>query len=387
MSANGITINNIACTGALNLPASGVWTLDAHVHASSDDMVPTGAVTIDVYGRQFSGTVTRKDIVSMGAAVRVVGGQGKLESHLKAPKAYRNVSAKTILTEILSAVGETMGTCDAHQISDWSLDAGRPACALLADLAAHCGMRWSVEDDGSISMRKPTWSEQAIADTLVEGESLTAGISVLHVDTSVIGSIKAGVRVAGRKIHMARVVSVDSGERVELWSYGDEAEAPAWLTASRREASSARMWCSLYPATVVAQNADYTVDLQLPAPVPQLSRVPIAWGIPGVRAKVAPGTKCVVTFGGSQSTPRVVLWDPATVTELRIDAQSVLVGEGASQSAVLGENLLSAINERLTLIAKHVHVTPSGTSDASVALEKLTSVDSAVLSSKVKVAS
>jgi hypothetical protein len=384
MSANGITISEVACTGALNLPASGAWTLDAHVHVSSDDMVPSGAITIDVYGRSFSGTVTRKDLVSTGAAVRVVGGKGKLESHLKAPKAYRNVSAKTILTEILSAVGESMGTCDAHQIADWSLDAGRPACSLLTDLANHCGMQWSVEDGGAISMRRPTWAEQAIADTLVEGESITTGVSVLHVDTTVIGSIKAGVKVAGRKIHLARVISVDTGERVELWSYGDEAEAPAWLTASRREASSARMWCSLYPATVLAQNADYTVDLQLPAPVPQLSRVPIAWGIPGVRAKVTPGTKCAVSFGGSQSTPRVVLWEPATVTELRIDAQSVLVGDGASQSAVLGEKLTDLLFQFLQNINSHTH-TAAGSATGTNNTPLMVAMGS-ILSASVKVA-
>ena len=77
-----------------------------------------------------------------------------------------------------------------------------------------------------------------------------------------------------------------------------------------------------YPAQVIVQAADGTLDVQPEDPrVPPMQGVPIRYGLPGVTVKVAPGGRVLLGFeGGNPQRPIVTLWDFASVTEITVTA-------------------------------------------------------------------
>jgi hypothetical protein len=95
----------------------------------------------------------------------------------------------------------------------------------------------------------------------------------------------------------------------------------------------------LFAAKVVAQNGDGTLELQPDSDVlPQLSRVPIRWGIPGVTATVAAGARVLVGFeNGDPARPIATLWDSASVTQLNINAGTIVLNGGASKVGRVGD--------------------------------------------------
>lgn len=69
-------------------------------------------------------------------------------------------------------------------------------------------------------------------------------------------------------------------------------------------------YLAAYDATVVAQNADGSLELRLEDPaMPGLSSVPIWLGLPGIRVEVQKGAPVKVGFtGGDPSKPYAGLW-------------------------------------------------------------------------------
>lgn len=86
-----------------------------------------------------------------------------------------------------------------------------------------------------------------------------------------------------------------------------------------------------YRAEVVMQHGDGCLDLRAidkradgSTVIPDLTRVPIAYGEPGVRAKVKKGAIVFVEFAaGDPSQPVVRGWASGSVDELSIDANLV----------------------------------------------------------------
>jgi hypothetical protein len=89
---------------------------------------------------------------------------------------------------------------------------------------------------------------------------------------------------------------------------------------------------ALYPAKLVSQNDDGTLELKPDdSRLPGLSKVPIRYGIPGVTVKVASGARVLVGFeGGDPAAPVATLWESGSVTELTIDATSDIKVNGGS---------------------------------------------------------
>lgn len=122
-----------------------------------------------------------------------------------------------------------------------------------------------------------------------------------------------------------------------------------------------------YPAKVLAQNGDGTLELQPDsARVPALSAVPMR-GLPGVVAKVKPGARVLVGFeNGSPDAPVALLAESSGLLQLTITADvKVTVSAplvelgGASPGDALA--LASKTNARLsaleTAFNSHVHAT------------------------------
>lgn len=86
-----------------------------------------------------------------------------------------------------------------------------------------------------------------------------------------------------------------------------------------------------YRFRVVTQHDDGTLDLE-PMPVreakmPSQTNVPIAYGEPGVRAKVKRGAIVFVEFlEGDETAPHVTGWAAGAVDELTLDAATIRLG-------------------------------------------------------------
>lgn len=103
-----------------------------------------------------------------------------------------------------------------------------------------------------------------------------------------------------------------------------------------------------YPAKVLAQNADNTLELQPDSPrLPGLSGVPMR-GLPGVVAKVKPGARVLVGFeNGSPDAPVAMLAEPSGLLQLTISADVkvtvsaplVVLADGVQQVARVGDTV------------------------------------------------
>lgn len=83
---------------------------------------------------------------------------------------------------------------------------------------------------------------------------------------------------------------------------------------------------ALYPAKVVSQNSDGTLELRPDLEkLPGLSNVPYR-GLPGITVKVASGARVLLGFeNGSPTQPIVTLWETHSLLELLAEAASKLV--------------------------------------------------------------
>lgn len=80
---------------------------------------------------------------------------------------------------------------------------------------------------------------------------------------------------------------------------------------------------ALYPARVVSQQDDGTVDVKPDDGRfgPGLSRVPVRHGLPGVSVRVRQGARVLVGFDeGEIDKPFAALWEPGGLEQLTIEA-------------------------------------------------------------------
>lgn len=94
-----------------------------------------------------------------------------------------------------------------------------------------------------------------------------------------------------------------------------------------------------YPSRVAAQHADGSLDLVPDSSrVPACTKVPIRYGVPGVTAKVAVGSRALLEFAeGDPSKPVATLWESASVTEVTIRGTKVRLGDGDRRVAAEGD--------------------------------------------------
>jgi len=81
-------------------------------------------------------------------------------------------------------------------------------------------------------------------------------------------------------------------------------------------------YLAMYPSTVILQNADGSLELKPDNPkLAGMSKVPIRYGVPGVRAEVPAGARVAIEFeDGDPSKPIATVWDPDSgVTTLIFD--------------------------------------------------------------------
>jgi hypothetical protein len=114
-------------------------------------------------------------------------------------------------------------------------------------------------------------------------------------------------------------------------------------------------YLALYPAKVLKQNADGTLEL-VPddARIPHTSNVPIRLGIPGTTVKVAVAARVLLGFeNASPSQPVATLWEASGLVEL-------VFGAVANDSVAMAAKVQAALTALKTAISDAVVVPGDG---------------------------
>ena len=146
-------------------------------------------------------------------------------------------------------------------------------------------------------------------------------------------------------------------------------DAKAWFMAVVRAVMGHVAYFGQYPARIVSQAADGSLEL-VPddARLPGCTRVPIRYGVPGISAKVKPGSLVLLTFeGGDPRRPVATVWDTNVLRELRVTAETKVVldcpsvelgGDGGQPIARLGD-IVEVIFPTMAVLTGVVGVPPA----------------------------
>lgn len=348
-------------------PAVGAWHATLEWDPGTDDDVLTGAVTFDIEGITWTGTVLRSGVHGGRARARVVGGAGGLSKELDA-KNYATsagVQVSAVLADILRGAGETVSdTAETSTLTarlpKWQRTQGLVSHALVA-LLDNVGSTFRVLRDGSIWVGKTAHPEAPDFPHVLIDEDWGAGILTIAPEQPLLAP---GTTFQGQALEVV-VHRLSAGK---LRSEGHLTSAGSALRKFLGHIRRNIDYTRLYPARVSSQNLDGTLVVVPDAGKLKgqgLDKVPIRHGLPGVTVRSVPsGARVRVGFEeGNPSQPFACLWDEdtgAATVEIIFHGLLLRLGsESASQPVPLGTALLQWLNA-------HTHPTGVGPSGPPV---------------------
>lgn len=158
-------------SATLQEPLSGFWVAD--IEADSEEDL-TGAVTLDLDGVTFAGTVHRGDLFRGRWHGRIVAGgygAGRGPRARVAAKFYaEGIALRLVLSDIAAAMGLTVDTATSDAavldrvLGQWQRAEG-PAAHALAALVHEADVRFHVTRAGLLRVAAPTYAELTPAPT------------------------------------------------------------------------------------------------------------------------------------------------------------------------------------------------------------------------------
>jgi hypothetical protein len=349
------------------------WT--AVVDVDTDDEI-TGAVTIDIDGEEFVGTVVRGGNEDGRDRLSVIGGHGGLHTLLQA-KNYTAVFLSAVLADIMSECGEELDPeTDADvltmKVPHWSRLQGEAATAIRA-IAQFCGVQWRINRNGLVWLGNDDFVESTFEEYTVEERNLEESrISIAYDDTSDAPKIKPGVSFEGGNV--GQVVTNVLGGKLRQDIYFDDADgAPAgfWNRIARfvrnlltPEIAKSRF----YYGRVVGQSGN-KVSMQLDDEVAggkwkSVRDIPIVVGLPGCTLVLPNGSRMRMFYeAGDNSRPRAALWDAGTAVEeiiltcdkLTIDGDLEVSGDVVAAGEITAKDGASSVS-----LSTHTHAHGTG---------------------------
>ena len=200
-----ITANNLPVT-ALRFakPPTGVWV--ASLEVTTDDAL-SGAIEIrqDGLAVPFLGTAFRRSEPVVGSCrIDVLGGKGGFASKALPSKSYEGVTARAIVSDILSELGEVLAPSSSKNVLNkaipyWTRVSGKigQGKAILSTLTEALGATWRVLPDGTVWVGLETWPtlEEFEATELNRDDSSSSVV----IAPETIGLLP-GVIYGGRKV-------------------------------------------------------------------------------------------------------------------------------------------------------------------------------------------
>ncbi len=334
-----VTVNGTPCVRAtIRIPRIGVWFADLAVDVAK---TISGPVTISVCdgALELKGRAARTGVFKDTAVLRVLGGAGGLASEVPA-KYYRRCPAKVPLQDILLAAAEKLSTeADQsllnQQLVAWTL-LRQKAGEALRTLADELGAVWRVLPDGTVWLGLESWPVVHMPDVDLLSEDPRAHTAVIGTDSP---TLLPGTMFLGRRVSMVEHQVQPESVRTLVWFEGANGSGEGdrltrAVGAVVRHLTAHLDYFALYPAKLVSQNDDGTLELKPDdSRLPGLSKVPIRYGIPGVTVKVASGARVLLGFeGGDPQQPVATLWEKGSVTEMTVDASTDIKVNGGTKA-------------------------------------------------------
>lgn len=303
-----VELNGTPCTSAaLTVPGVGLWV--ATLAVPSALALSVGAVaSIKFLDVTWTGAVVAGGVADGSAHYRVVAGKGKWGVPLP-PRAYANdagLSAAQLLRDVATEAGEQIDSPPGGTLGPHFNRPRLPASFALNLLAPRA---WFARPDGVVTFgARPALP----ASTL---PVLSRNPAVRVVELGVTGSV-AGL-LPGMATEFGTCADVD----LELTPDGIRARLYAAPAFGRRIQALARLLDALDPGRRFRGSFEYRISTQegerlnlqpvrSRSDLPDLARVPVRAGLPGVKATYAPGAQVVVTFlDGDPTRPAVVGFD------------------------------------------------------------------------------
>jgi hypothetical protein len=304
-----VTLNGHAAVAAtLSVPGIGLWYAGVDL---ADDVTLTGAVTLTVLDTVWSGFIVSGGTVDGRARYRVIAGAGGWGNELP-PRAYANDAGLTVaklLNDVASEAGETIASPPTTRLGVHFNRPALPASFLLNLLAPPKAGGWYARADGVVAFgARPALPASPLP--VVERNPAARSVTVALVDTA------AGL-LPGISTEYGTAADVE----YELGAAGLRVRLYASPSRSRRADAYRRLLAALDPGArfrgvheyrVVTQSGE-RLNLQpvrSRAELPDLARVPVRQGVPGIKATHLPGSHVLVAFlDGDPSRPAVVGFD------------------------------------------------------------------------------
>lgn len=334
------------------LPISRAWHADMTI-ATGDPKQIDGKVTLSIGdgALRMNGTARVEAAYLDTVRARVIAGAGGLGKPAT-PKFYSQPTVKIVLTDLLSAAGETLSTTADGVVLGKQLTAWCVAAMSVADaiglLMDELGAAWRMLADGTFWCGTESWPDSGLAFTLEREDKAHGQLSV----TLEAPRLLPGVALDGRKVSYVETHVDAETVRSTAWlvtaSSGDRLRDP--VVAMTRSAIPEFSYRAAYRCKVASQSADLTT-LDLIPDDPRLSgsgaqSVPLRHGLPGCKVQVPSGTYVLLGWmNGDPQKPFCALWEGGETV------QSIQLGgnDGLATKRDL-QNLLYAISSAATAL-------------------------------------
>lgn len=321
-TANGINV----LSGTLSMPRVGAWRADLDLEVSDAAKV-TGPVTVAIDGTTWLGTAADVGAFADRTRVRVVGGAGGLAKSA-GPQFYHAIPGRVVVEDLLAIAGEKLSpTSDMARLgailSFWTRPAGEVR-ELLVQIFEELGVDWRILPDGTLWAGVDTWTAAAVPlDTPVLDERAHEGSVVI---AEAAPTLLPGTTYRGRRVRELTLnVDAQASRTTAFFETATGGSGDAirdGLERIVRQATAHVDYYAIYAGKVVAQNADGTLEIRPDAAhMPGFSRIPIAYGVPGISATVASGARVHVKFEqGSPAHPKAEVIDPTALKAITVKA-------------------------------------------------------------------
>lgn len=332
-SLNGLPI----IEGEIHEPLRGAWT--ARVEVDDDVGSIQGPARLVVGGVLFQG-VAEGEASDGRFVARIVGGRGALKTQLDA-RYYYQARLRTVVDDILRAAGEQLDPDEPHLalnerfVQRWARLRGDARLA-LSEVAKALGGFWRVSRAGGVVLRvEDPWTD--VGKVLEVARDDAAKSATIAPESAPVA--RPGTLVNGRRV-VDVVTTFDAQELRQKVAYEDPRRARSAgagiMEAAARATEAARAYSQWYPARVIAQAADGSLELYPDDETIRgngLTHVPLRHGLPGCTVELGEGARVLLFFeGGAPTAPAAALFPgDAGVRAIRLHVGELLElgGDGA----------------------------------------------------------
>lgn len=301
-------LNGSACTSAhLTIPGVGLWYAECDL---AEAVGLSGAVTLTVLDTAWSGTIIAGAVVDGRARYRIVAGAGRWGAEL-APRAYANdagLQVSRLIADAASEAGEPAPVGAPADRKGPHYDRPRgPASFQLNVLTPRA---WYARPDGVVAFgARPLLTATGL--TVVDRNPAARAVTYAAVDS--LAGLLPGLQTEFGTAADVELSVTAEGARCRAYASLEGGNARAQLWAEMLDAiDPGRAFRGVFEYRIVTQSGE-RLNLQpvrSRANLPDLARVPVRAGVPGVRATHSPGAQVLVAFIDADPTrPAVVGFD------------------------------------------------------------------------------